>query len=65
MFKDNMIPCAYILLTGKSEYLYKKVILELKEAALMLQLQLQPELIMLDFELAAIIAFKYAFPKLK
>ena len=34
LYKDQMIPCVFALLSGKSEALYNKLILELKEAAL-------------------------------
>ena len=57
-----MYPCAFVLLTGKKEQLYKQVISELKDAALNLKLVLQPKVIMTDFELAAINAFSYHFP---
>ena len=34
LYKSIMIPAGFILLTGKSESLYKKVLFEMKDAAL-------------------------------
>ncbi len=54
-----MIPCAFVLLVGKSEILYRAMLRELKEGALGLSLELSPEVLMTDFELAAMNAFRY------
>jgi hypothetical protein len=59
--KGNIMPCAFILLIGKSEAIYKRMINELHEAALGMRLKLEPEMIYVDFELAAIKAFQYYY----
>ena len=61
-YKWQMISCAYVLLTGKTEELYKKMILQLKEGALNIQKELKPEFIMIDFELAVKNAYRRHFP---
>jgi hypothetical protein len=33
LYKSNMLPCVFSLLTGKSEEIYRKLILELKDGA--------------------------------
>jgi hypothetical protein len=53
-----MITCLWILLSGKSETLYKKMLNEIKLGALKLGLELRPEIVMLDFEHAAMNAFR-------
>jgi hypothetical protein len=50
MFKGHMIPCIYALLTCKTARFYKKLINELKEAALTIQLVLNSKILMTDFE---------------
>ena len=57
-----MFPCAYLLLSGKTTEIYKSLLEELINAALKFKLVLRPELILTDFELAAINAFKFYFP---
>ena len=49
-YKWNIIPCAFVLFSGKSEAVYKQMILELKNGALL-------HVINLDFERGAINAF--------
>ena len=63
-YKSNMIPSAFILLTGKSEALYRKMLKELKEGGLNNSMDLQPNELTIDFELAVMNAFKYHFPRI-
>ncbi len=57
VFKSITIPCGFILLTNKTELLYKKMLRELKDAALNIRLELKPEEVVIDFEKGAINAF--------
>ena len=61
-YKEAMIPCVYALLTRKTTRIYKRLIHEIKNAALKLKLVLNPSLIITDFESAAILAYDYHFP---
>ena len=61
-YEENMIPCVFCLLTGKGKNDYKSLFMQLKEAPLNITLELKPMLIMVDFELAAMNAFKYHLP---
>lgn len=54
----NLVPTVYALLTKKSTLIYIKLIQKLKE----LNTNLKPVSIMMDFEQAAIAAFKMEFP---
>jgi hypothetical protein len=65
LYKSNMIPTAFILLTGKSEELYKKMIAKLKEGALNNSTELNPQELTIDFEHAVMNAFNYHFPRIK
>ncbi len=38
-----MFPCAYVLMTNKTQAIYKKVIHELKSSALSLGIELTPD----------------------
>jgi len=62
-YKQHMFPSAYILMTNKTEQSYKLIIDALKTAALQLGFELAPSAILTDFELAAINAYKYHFPR--
>ena len=62
-YKQHMFPSAYVLMTKKSESSYKLVLQELKTAALTLGFELHPSIILTDFELAAINAYKFHFPR--
>jgi hypothetical protein len=65
LYKWQMITCLWILLSGKSETLYKKMLNEIKLGALKLGLELRPEIVMLDFEHAAMNAFSFHFPRIQ
>jgi hypothetical protein len=54
-----MFSSAYVLMTNKSDSSYKLVLQELKTAALTLGFELHPSIILADFELAAINAYKF------
>jgi hypothetical protein len=62
-YKQTMFPCAYVLMTTKTEESYKRVLDELKSAALSLGHDFHPSAILTDFEAAAINAYKYHFPR--
>ena len=51
LYKSNMLPCVFALLTGKSEEIYRKLILELKDGALKLSLELKPTQLTVDFDM--------------
>lgn len=53
------IPCAYCLMTGKSEYLYRTIFHEL---IVLLEYSWMPQIITTDFEYALIGAIKHQFP---
>jgi hypothetical protein len=57
-----LLPCMYALMTGKETQHYKSLLLQLKEAALNLGVELKPKYIMIDFERAVKNAFQYHFP---
>ena len=59
------LPGCYAMLKGKSYENYKLMIDQLKEAAMAIHLELNPEVISLDFEKGAIKAFRLAFPNAK
>ena len=59
LFRLHLIPSAFVLLSGKSENLY------IKDGALNISIELKPEVVMTDFELAAINSFKYHFPNVR
>jgi hypothetical protein len=61
----QMITCLWILLSGKSEILNKKMINEIKNGGLKLGLEMRPEVVMMDFELAAMNAFSFHFPRIQ
>ena len=65
LYKSNMLPCVFALLTGKSEDLYKKLLSELKDGALRNSLELKPTQLTIDFELAVMGAFQYHFPRIE
>ncbi len=58
----QVIPSAFVLLPAKDGDTYKKMIRMLKEGALTLGLELKPMKLIIDFEKAAINAFKFHFP---
>ena len=62
-YKQHMFPSAYILMTNKTEKSYKRVLHELKTSALLIGFDLHPPIILTDFELAAINAYKFHFPR--
>ena len=57
-----LLPCVYALMTGKETQNYKSMLLQLKEAALNLGVELKPKYIMIDFERAVMNAFQHHFP---
>ena len=61
-YKGYMLPCAFILLTNKRETTYRRMLAELKEAALGLRLELRPKKVVTDFECAAMNAYEFHFP---
>jgi hypothetical protein len=68
IFEDHMLPCVYTRgsmvshgLTCKMEKFYPKLINEMKEAALEIQPALNPKILMIDFEQAAMNGFKIIF----
>ena len=63
LYKSNIITCVFALLTGKSEDVYKKLLLELKDGALKNSFELKPTQLTFEFEQAVIGAFKYHFPR--
>jgi hypothetical protein len=65
LYNSNMLPCVFALLTGKSEEIYRKLILELKDDALKLSLEFKPSQLTVDFEMAVMGAFKYHFPRIQ
>ena len=65
LYKSNMLPCVFALLTGKSEDIYKKLVSELKDGALKNSFELKPTQLTIDFEQAVIGAFKYHFPRIE
>lgn len=58
-------PLVFVLMPGKSQFLYRSLFTELKQAAQAADLELNPEYIMSDFELAAINAARLEFPDAK
>ena len=65
LYKSILIPVGFILLTGKSELLYKKMLRELKDAALNIGLELKPQELVIDFEKAVMNAFKFHWPNIR
>ncbi len=63
-YEWQMIPCVFALLKAKTELLNKSLISSLKENALNLFLELKPEFVMTDFELAVMNSFKIIFQML-
>ena len=57
-----MFPCAFILLTGKNQEIYKLAIQELINNSLANRFSLRPEEILTDFERAIINVYDYFFP---
>ena len=45
VYKGEMIVCVYALLTHKTESIYKKMLFQLREAALMIKLELRPDIV--------------------
>jgi hypothetical protein len=59
-----MFPCAYVLMTNKTEESYKRVLDELKSTWSRFALFCYFSIVILnDFEAAAINAYKYHFPR--
>lgn len=58
IFNSNIVPAVYMILPNKKQSTYSKCIQEL----LILNYELNPKTIMIDFEKGAINAFKNAFP---
>ena len=56
---------SYSFLSGKTKDLYSQIILNLKEAAISAGLIVNPKVIAVDFEAAAIVAFRLHFPNAK
>ena len=59
------IPESFSFLSSKTKDLYYQMILNLKEAAISAGLILNPKVIAVDFEAAAIAAFRLHFPNAK
>jgi len=64
-FKGECIPVAFVLLGGKKEKTYQRMIRELQDACLSRKLDWKPERILLDFEQGAINAFRFFFKDTK
>ncbi len=60
-----MFPCAYILLTGKDENIYKLTLQEIINYGLANKLYLRPEEILTDFELSIINIYSFFFQMLE
>jgi hypothetical protein len=58
---NTMIPCAWILMTNRSYADYLVVFEALKQHALNKNMPLTPEKVTIDFELAAIKAYRQSF----
>ena len=63
--RGQCLPCGFILLGGKKQATYIRMLKELKAAALLIKCELRPEYVILDFEIGAIHAFEYEFPSAK
>ena len=62
LYKNEMIPCVFALLTYKTKEIYRRLIGELKDGASRLKLRLCPEIAMLDFEASVIDVYSFHFP---
>jgi hypothetical protein len=60
--KGECMPAAFVLLGGKKESTYRRMLLELSNGCKTIDLEFIPERIILDFEVGAISAFKFHFP---
>lgn len=59
---QKIVPLLYALMTAKSEELYKRLFQELNEMANREDIELKPDFVITDFEMAAINAVKFEFP---
>ena len=60
-----MFPCVYTIMTDKSEASYRRVIYEIKNGCLKLGKIFNPNIVLTDYEQAAINAFKFHFPSIE
>jgi hypothetical protein len=58
----RIIPFAYALMTSKSEMMYRELFKEMNELATNLNVELHPDFILTDFELASMNALRAEFP---
>ena len=58
----QILPLLYALMSSKSEELYRRLFRELNDLAFDLNLDLRPEFVLTDFELASMNAIRYEFP---
>ena len=61
--RENSFPFVYTLTMRKTESTYKRMLLHLKDHAAMLHLSLSPEVVMMDFEVAALNAVRAVLPE--
>ena len=62
-YMGECLPACFCLLGGKKESTYRRMLHELKLAALALSFEFRPNEIILDFEVGAISALKHEFPQ--
>jgi hypothetical protein len=60
-YKNVMLPCAYVLLSGKSEICYNMMLRALVQAGQKRSFRLRPTEICVDFETAIMNTFKFFF----